>query len=63
MDQQNIIISLNNITVEFRCSDLEKSLITTDSRELLELIARKQRAQAERSQYENQRTDIPKGSG
>ena len=32
----------NNITVEFRCSDLEKSLITTDSRELQELIARKQ---------------------
>ena len=32
----------NNITVEFRCSDLEKSLITTDSRELQELIVRKQ---------------------
>lgn len=32
----------NNITVEFRCSDLEKSLITTDRRELQELIARKQ---------------------
>ena len=35
----------NNITVEFRCSDLEKSLITTDRRELQELIARKQIAQ------------------
>lgn len=34
----------NNITVEFRCSDLEKSLITTDRRELQELIARKQLA-------------------
>lgn len=34
----------NNITVEFRCSDLEKSLITTDRRELQELIARKQSA-------------------
>ena len=32
----------NNITVEFRCSDLEKSLITTDRRELQELLARKQ---------------------
>ncbi len=31
----------NNLTVEFRCSDLEKSLITTDRRELQELIARK----------------------
>ena len=28
----------NNITVEFRCSDLEKSLITTDRRELQELV-------------------------
>ncbi len=31
----------NNLTVEFRCSDLEKSLITTDRRELQELIALK----------------------
>ncbi len=31
----------NNLTVEFRCSDLEKSLITTDRRELQELIAHK----------------------
>ena len=28
----------NNITVEFKCSDLEKSLITTDRRELQELV-------------------------
>ena len=28
----------NNITVEFKCSSLEKSLITTDRRELQELI-------------------------
>ncbi len=32
----------NNVTVEFRCSELEKSLITTDRRELQELLARKQ---------------------
>lgn len=32
----------NNITVEFRCSNLEKSLITTDRRELQELVAQKQ---------------------
>lgn len=31
----------NNITVEFRCSDLEKSLITTDRRELKELVEQK----------------------
>lgn len=31
----------NNITVEFRCSDLEKSLITTDRRELQELVEQK----------------------
>ena len=28
----------NNITVEIKCSDLEKSLITTDRRELKDLI-------------------------
>ena len=33
----------NNITVEFRCSDLEKSLITTDRRELQELVEQKRR--------------------
>ena len=33
----------NNITVEFRCSDLEKSLITTDRRELQELVEQKKR--------------------
>lgn len=31
----------NNITVEFRCSNLEKNLITTDRRELQELVAQK----------------------
>lgn len=31
----------NNITVEFKCSDLEKNLITTDRRELQELVERK----------------------
>lgn len=30
----------NNVTVEFRCSQLEKELITTDRRELQELIQR-----------------------
>lgn len=34
----------NNITVEFRCSDLEKSLITTDRRELQELVEQKKSA-------------------
>ena len=34
----------NNITVEFRCSDLEKSLITTDRRELQELVEQKKAA-------------------
>ena len=34
----------NNITVEFRCSDLEKSLITTDRRELQELAEQKKSA-------------------
>ena len=33
----------NNITVEFRCRDLEKSLITTDRRELQELVEQKKR--------------------
>ncbi len=31
----------NNITVEFKCSDLEKSLITTDRRELSEMVGKK----------------------
>lgn len=34
----------NNITVEFRCSDLEKRLITTDRRELQELVEQKKSA-------------------
>jgi hypothetical protein len=33
----------NNITVEFKCSQLEKDLITTDRRELLELLERVRR--------------------
>lgn len=36
----------NNITVEFRCSDLEKSLITTDRRELQELVEQTKLQQA-----------------
>ena len=36
----------NNITVEFRCSDLEKSLITTDRRELQELVEQTRLQQA-----------------
>ena len=31
----------NNITVEFKCSELEKSLITTDRRELQQILDRK----------------------
>ncbi len=34
----------NNITVEFRCSDLEKSLITTDRRELQQLAEQRKSA-------------------
>lgn len=37
----------NNITVEFKCSDLEKSLITTDRRELQELVEQKRLGQTE----------------
>ena len=33
----------NNITVEFKCSQLEKDLITTDRRELQELLERTRR--------------------
>ncbi|WP_326975357.1 VirB4 family type IV secretion system protein [Caproicibacter sp. BJN0012] len=36
----------NNITVEFKASDLEKELITTDRRELQELVERKKAQQA-----------------
>ena len=35
----------NNITVEFKASNLEKELITTDRQELLEILA-KQKKQA-----------------
>mgnify|MGYP002513841836 CR=1 FL=1 len=31
----------NNITVEFKCSELEKSLITTDRRELQQILEHK----------------------
>lgn len=34
----------NNITVEFKCSELEKSLITTDRRELQQILDRKKEA-------------------
>ena len=37
----------NNVTVEFRCSQLEKDLITTDRRELQELIRRAQQKEDE----------------
>ena len=36
----------NNITVEFKCSDLEKSLITTDRREFQELVEQKKQSQS-----------------
>lgn len=36
----------NNITVEFKASDLEKELITTDRRELQQLLERQKNAQA-----------------
>lgn len=36
----------NNITVEFKASDLEKELITTDRRELQQLLERQENAQA-----------------
>lgn len=36
----------NNITVEFKCSDLEKSLITTDRRELQELVEQRRLQQS-----------------
>lgn len=36
----------NNITVEFKASDLEKELITTDRRELRELVERAQREES-----------------
>jgi len=40
----------NNITVEFKCSQLEKDLITTDRRELQELLLRTQGAQSPQPQ-------------
>lgn len=40
----------NNITVEFKCSQLEKDLITTDRRELQELLTRSREKQSAESQ-------------
>ena len=34
----------NNVTVEFRCSELEKELITTDREELGKILQRKAQA-------------------
>ena len=31
----------NNISVEFKCSEIEKNLITTDRRELQEILKQK----------------------
>ena len=36
----------NNITVEFKASNLEKELITTDRQELLEIIERQKQQKA-----------------
>ena len=36
----------NNITVEFKASPLERDLITTDRRELLDLLRRMKRPEA-----------------
>lgn len=32
----------NNVTVEIKCSQLEKELITTDRRELVELLGKRE---------------------
>ena len=37
----------NNIMVEFKASPLEKNLITTDRRELMEIVNRLKREQSE----------------
>ena len=39
----------NNVTVEFKASDLEKELITTDRRELQQILKKKQQATASAS--------------
>ena len=36
----------NNVTVEFRCSELEKELITTDREELGKILQRKAQARS-----------------
>ena len=54
----------NNITVDFKCSDLEKRLITTDRRELLELIDEEKRKKKSNTTtsgeefYEDKKTDL-----
>ena len=42
-----VITNNNNLTVEFKCSDLEKGLITTDRRELQDLVAQKRTSNSE----------------
>ena len=37
----------NNVTVEFRCSELEKELITTDREELGKILQRKAQARSQ----------------
>ena len=39
----------NNVTVEIKCSQLEKELITTDRRELQELLDRSQEQEGDRA--------------
>ena len=39
----------NNVTVEFKASELEKELITTDRRELQQILKKKQQATASAS--------------
>ena len=47
-ERGNALISTNNnnVTVEFKASDLEKDLITTDREELKKILAREKRKQA-----------------
>ncbi len=46
-ERGNVLISTNNnnVMVEFKASPLEKDLITTDRRELREILERKRREQ------------------
>ena len=47
-ERGNALISTNNnnVTVEFKASDLEKDLITTDREELKKILAREKHQQA-----------------